>query len=62
MLAPAVGIIGSIQANEAIKVLVGAGTTLEGRLLLMDALHMQWRTLTLRADPQCPVCSRHLSD
>ncbi len=61
VLAPAVGIIGSIQANEAIKVLVGAGTTLEGRLLLMDALHMQWRTLTLRADPQCPVCSRPLS-
>ncbi len=61
VLAPTVGIVGSIQANEAIKVLVGAGTTLGGRLLLLDALHMQWRTLTLRADPQCPVCSRPLS-
>ena len=59
VLAPMVGIIGSIQASEAIKVLVGAGTSLVGRLLLVDALHMQWRTLTLKADPQCSVCSRH---
>lgn len=57
VLAPVVGIIGSIQANEAIKVLTGIGSTLNGKLLLLDALHMQWRTLTLRADPNCPVCS-----
>lgn len=57
VLAPVVGIIGSIQATEAIKVLTGCGTTLNGRLLLLDAMHMQWRTLTLRPDPDCPVCS-----
>ena len=61
VLAPMVGIIGSIQANEAIKVLVGTGNPLAGRLLAIDALHMQWRTLTLKADPQCSVCSDHLS-
>lgn len=57
VLAPVVGIIGSIQATEAIKVLTGAGTTLNGKLMLLDALHMQWRTLKLKADPDCPVCS-----
>jgi molybdopterin-synthase adenylyltransferase len=57
VLAPVVGIIGSVQATEAIKVLTGAGTTLNGKLLLLDALHMQWRTLRLKADPGCPVCS-----
>lgn len=56
VLAPVVGIIGSIQATEAIKVITGAGTTLSGQLLLLDALHMQWRSLKLPADPQCPVC------
>ncbi len=57
VLAPVVGIIGSIQATEAIKVLTGIGTTLNGKLMLLDALHMQWRTLKLKADPDCPVCS-----
>ena len=57
VLAPLVGIIGSIQATEAIKVLTGAGTPLSGRLLLLDALEMQWRSLRLKADPKCPVCS-----
>ncbi len=57
VLAPVVGIIGSVQATEAIKVLTGTGTTLKGKLLLLDALHMQWRTLKLKADPGCPVCS-----
>ncbi len=56
VLAPVVGIIGSIQATEAIKVLTGAGTPLKGRLLILDALHMQWRSLKLSADPDCPVC------
>jgi len=58
VLAPVVGIIGSIQATEAIKVLTGAGTPLKGKLLILDALHMQWRTLKLSADPNCPVCKR----
>lgn len=57
VLAPVVGIIGSVQATEAIKVLTGAGTTLNGKLMLLDALHMQWRTLKLKVDPDCPVCS-----
>jgi len=58
VLAPLVGIIGSIQATEAIKLLTGAGTSLSGRLLLLDALEMQWRSLKLQADPECPTCSR----
>jgi len=57
VLAPVVGIIGSIQATEVMKVLTGAGEPLFGRLMLLDALVMQWRTLKLKADPKCPVCS-----
>ncbi len=56
VLAPLVGIIGSIQATEAIKVITGAGTTLFGRLLILDALDMQWRSLKLKADPACTTC------
>lgn len=56
VLAPVVGIIGSMQAVEAIKLLTGVGTPLTGRLLILDALHMHWRELKLKADPQCPVC------
>lgn len=58
VLAPVVGIIGSIQATEAIKVLLGLGETLAGRLLLLDALTMEWRTLKLRKDSCCAVCSQ----
>ncbi|MEX1138353.1 MAG: molybdopterin-synthase adenylyltransferase MoeB [Bacteroidota bacterium] len=50
------GIIGTIQATEAIKVLLGLGRTLIGRLLLVDALTMEFRTMKLKKDPQCPVC------
>ncbi len=50
------GIVGTIQATEAIKVLLGLGATLTGRLLLVDALTMEFRTMKLRKDPQCPVC------
>jgi adenylyltransferase/sulfurtransferase len=50
------GIIGTIQATEAIKLIVGAGDTLIGRLLLFDALKMSFRTLKLQRDPTCPVC------
>ncbi|MCP3867978.1 MAG: molybdopterin-synthase adenylyltransferase MoeB [Gammaproteobacteria bacterium] len=57
VLSPLVGIVGSMQAMEVIKVLTGAGTPLNGRLLLLDALHTEWRTLKLKADPECPVCS-----
>ncbi len=56
VLAPAAGIIGSIQAVETLKVLLGIGQTLAGRLLLFDALNMEWREIRLRKDPLCPVC------
>ncbi len=50
------GIIGCIQANEAIKIILGKGDLLIGRLLLFDALGMKFRELKLRRDPKCPVC------
>jgi len=53
------GIIGSIQALETIKVIVGVGETLVGRLLLCDARRMQFRELALSKDPECPVCGAH---
>lgn len=53
------GIVGSIQATEAIKWLIGAGETLAGRLLLIDALRMEFRTLNISRDPECPVCGEH---
>jgi adenylyltransferase/sulfurtransferase len=56
VLAPVVGIIGSIQATETLKVLLDMGETLTGRLLLLDAYTMEWRSLRLHKDPQCPVC------
>lgn len=56
VLAPLVGIIGSMQALETIKLICGFGTGLTGRLLLLDARHMQWREMKLPKDHQCPVC------
>ena len=56
VLAPLVGVIGSLQALEAIKLLLDLGETLCGRLLLFDAMYSQWRSLKLRRDPACPVC------
>jgi len=56
VFAPLTGIVGSIQAAEALKLIAGAGETLNGRLLLLDALAMQVRTIKLRKDPACPVC------
>jgi molybdopterin/thiamine biosynthesis adenylyltransferase/rhodanese-related sulfurtransferase len=50
------GIIGLIQATEALKLIVGVGETLAGRLLHFDALKMKFREFNLRRDPQCPVC------
>jgi molybdopterin/thiamine biosynthesis adenylyltransferase/rhodanese-related sulfurtransferase len=51
------GIMGLLQANEALKVLLGIGDTLAGRLLLFDALDASFTELTLRRDPACPACS-----
>jgi adenylyltransferase/sulfurtransferase len=58
VIAPLVGIIGAMQALEAIKLLCAIGEPLGGRLLMLDALRMQWRELSLRRDPACPVCGR----
>lgn len=56
VLAPVVGIIGSLQATETIKVLTNIGQPLNGRLLLLDALRMEWRILKLRRWAACPTC------
>jgi len=50
------GLVGTIQATETIKLILGIGDTLVGRLLLVDALRMQFRTVSLRRDPACPAC------
>lgn len=57
VFAPLVGIIGSVQAMEAIKVLTGFGEALMGRLLVLDAKVMEWRKLTIPKNASCPVCS-----
>jgi len=53
------GIIGTIQAAETIKLLLGVGQTLAGRLLLLDGLKMRFRELAIRKDPGCPACGEH---
>ena len=59
VLGPMVGIVGSWQAAEALKLLLGLGEPLAGRLLMLDLAAGDCRTLTLRADPACPVCGGH---
>jgi molybdopterin-synthase adenylyltransferase len=56
VFAPLVGIIGSMQAAEALKLLAGIGASLAGRLLLLDALAMEWHTVRLKRDPACVAC------
>jgi len=56
VIAPLVGIIGSYQALEAVKILIGCGTGLTGKLQLFDGLNSQWQTIKLAKDPECPVC------
>ena len=58
VFAPLVGIVGSTQAAEALKLIAGVGTSLAGRLLLVDARTMEWRSLKVPRDPACPVCAR----
>ena len=53
------GIVGSLQALETIKLILGKGEPLIGRLLLFDALHLKFRELKLRKNPECPVCGEH---
>lgn len=56
IIAPLVGLIGSLQALEALKLLTGAGQCLDNRLFVIDGLNLQTRTLRLRKDPACPCC------
>lgn len=57
VFAPLVGIVGSTQAAEALKLIAGVGVSLAGRLLLLDSFAMQWREVRVPRDPQCPVCA-----
>ncbi|MCK5880287.1 MAG: molybdopterin-synthase adenylyltransferase MoeB [Sinobacterium sp.] len=59
ILAPITGIIGCIQALEAMKVIMAIGEVLEDRLLLLDGLRMEWQTIRLKKNPQCPSCRPH---
>ena len=61
VLAPLVGIIGSLQATEALKILSGMGASLAGQLILFNAQFMEWQTLQTHRHVQCPVCSAHRS-
>lgn len=57
IIAPLCGIIGSIQALETIKVILNVGEVLSGKLLVVDALTMEWRTLKVHRDSACPICA-----
>jgi len=57
VFSPLVGIIGSMQAAEAVKLIAGIGRSLNGRLLLLDALDMQWHSVRVHKDPACSVCA-----
>jgi adenylyltransferase/sulfurtransferase len=61
VFAPLVGIIGAMQAAEALKLVIGCGEPLAGRLLLLDGLAMEWRSIAVPRDPACPVCSSRIS-
>ena len=56
VFAPLTGIVGATQAAEALKILIGCGTSLAGRLLLLDAMRMEWRSIGVVRDPDCEVC------
>lgn len=57
VVSPLVGVIGSLQALEVIKLITGVGQTLKGKLQIFDAKSHQWRTINLKKDPHCEVCS-----
>jgi adenylyltransferase/sulfurtransferase len=61
VFAPLTGIIGASQAAEALKLLAGCGESLAGRLLLLDGLGMDWRSIRLERDPGCAVCASRAS-
>jgi molybdopterin/thiamine biosynthesis adenylyltransferase len=57
VFSPLVGMIGTTQAAEALKLILNIGESLQGRLLLLDALSMEWRTIKFSRDPKCAVCA-----
>ena len=59
VFAPLTGIIGTMQAGEALKLAAGVGETLHGRLQMLDALTMRWHSVRVTRDPSCPVCANH---
>jgi molybdopterin/thiamine biosynthesis adenylyltransferase len=59
VFAPLTGIIGTMQAGEALKLAAGIGETLHGRLQMLDALTMRWHSVRVTRDPSCPVCAHH---
>jgi molybdopterin-synthase adenylyltransferase len=59
VFAPITGIVGAVQAAEALKLVIGCGESLAGRLLLLDGLAMEWRSIAVPRDPGCPVCGQH---
>lgn len=61
VFAPIPGIIGTCQAAEALKLLAACGSLLTGRVLLLDGLNMEWRSIGLNKDPDCAVCGREAS-
>ena len=60
VLSPVVGIIGSVQATETLKLIMDVGKRLQNRLLLLDAATMEWRSINFKKDPACPVCNSRL--
>lgn len=58
VFAPITGIVGATQAAEALKLVIGCGEPLAGRLLLLDGLAMEWRSIAVPRDPGCPVCGQ----
>jgi adenylyltransferase/sulfurtransferase len=57
VFSPVVGVVGSLMAAETLKLIIGVGVVLDGRLLLCDMRDMDWRSLDLHKDPLCPVCA-----
>jgi molybdopterin/thiamine biosynthesis adenylyltransferase len=57
VFAPLVGVVGTMQAAEALKLLMGVGEPLSGRLLLLDGLRMEWTSIQIGRNAACPVCA-----
>jgi len=61
VFAPLVGMIGTMQAAEALKLMMGLGKSLAGRLLMLDSISMDWTRITTKRNPECPVCKQRHS-